>query len=142
MNNYDIKKILNNTVQNNKVLHSYMFIGNKLTKKEEIAKEFAKAILCLSPDNSPCNQCKACIEMQDDNHPDYEMVDLKEDEATIKIEQIRNLQGDIIKKPIVSDKKVYIIKNSDKMTVRSTELSIKNTRRTARICSNDFISRK
>lgn len=142
MNNADIKQLLNNAVINDKVLHSYMFVGNKLTQKEQIAKQFVKMILCLAKDNILCETCKSCIEIKDNNHPDFEIVQLDDDETSIKIEQIRKLQGDIIKKPIVSTRKVYIIKNSDKMTIRCSKLFAKNIGRTTRICCNNIISRK
>lgn len=142
MNNHEIKQLLKNAVQKNKVLHSYMFIGSKLTQKDEVAIEFVKQILCLSKENLPCEKCKSCVEIKNHNHPDLAKVELEEDVNSIKIEQIRKLQEDIIKKPIVSYKKVYIIKNADKMTVRSAKLSIKNIRGTSRICNHNFISRK
>lgn len=142
MNDYEIKQLLNNAIKKNKVLHSYMFIGNKLTQKQELAREVAKNILCLNRDITPCKECKSCIEMSSSNHPDFKEIKSLEEGATIKIEQIRELQEDIVKKPIVSDKKVYIIQNSDKMTVRRTKLFIKNFRGATRVCYYNFISRK
>lgn len=142
MNNYEIRQLLKNTVQKNKILHSYMFIGNKLTSKEEIATEFAKTILCFDKEKAPCGECKSCVEINSDNHPDFKQIDTEEDGAMIKIEQIRNLQEDIVKKPIVSNRMVYVIKSGDKMTTRSTKLFVKNFRRTTTICYYNFVSRK
>lgn len=142
MNNQEIEQLLKKTIQRNKILHSYIFIGSNLTEKEKIAKQFAKEILCLDRQNSPCGKCKSCIEIDNENHPDFSQVQIDDNENKIKIEQIRKLQNDVIKKPIISERKVYIIKNSDKMTDRSPELFIKNFRRTATICNNNFISRK
>lgn len=130
MNNVEIHELLKRTMLTNRILHSYMFIGNKLTQKEEISIQFAKRILCLNKDEAPCECCKSCIEINNKNHPDFKIIQLSDSENTIKIEQIRDLQNDIIKKPIISEKKVYIIKDSEKMTVRSTKLLIKNFRRT------------
>lgn len=142
MNNQEIEQLLKKTIQKNKILHSYMFIGSKLTQKEEISKKFAKDILCLNKDEIPCEKCKSCIEIDNQNHPDFKQIQLENGENTIKIEQIRKLQQDIIKKPIISERKIYIIENSDKMTVRSTKLSIKNFRRTSTIYNNNLISRE
>ena len=47
MNNQEIEQLLKKTIQRKKILHSYMFIGSKITQKEEISKKFAKEILCL-----------------------------------------------------------------------------------------------
>lgn len=129
MNNQEIEQLLKNTVKTGKILHSYMFVGSKLTSKEKIGIEFAKEILCLDEENIPCEKCKSCIQINNRNHPDFKEIQIEDDEKNIKIEQIRKLQEDVIKKPITSNRKVYIIKNSDKMTVRSTKLFTKNLRR-------------
>ncbi len=142
MNNQEIEQLLKKAIRGNKILHSYMFIGSKLTQKEEVSKKFAKEILCLEKNSIPCEECKSCIEMDNQNHPDFKQIQLENDENTIKIEQIRKLQEDVIKKPIISQRKIYIIKNSDKMTVRSTKLSIKNFRRTTTIYNNNLINRE
>lgn len=130
MNNQEIERLLKQSIERDTVLHSYMFVGNKLTQKEKLAMQFAKEILCLDEENISCGKCKSCVEMENGNHPDFVKIQLEEGDSTIKIEQIRKLQNDVIKKPIISERKVYIIKNSDKMTLRSTKLPIKNTRRT------------
>lgn len=124
MKNDDIKKMLNNTVKEKRILHSYMFLGSRFSIKLELAREFAKEVLCLE-DNSPCNSCKSCLEIENNNHPDFMMIDLEEGENTIKIEQIRKMQEEVIKKPIVSEKKVFIINNSDKMTVGAQNCLLK-----------------
>ncbi len=142
MNNNQIEELLKNSIQKKKILHSYMFVGSKFTQKEKIACGFSKEILCLDEQNTPCEKCKSCIEIKNKNHPDYKEIEVEDGENSIKIEQIRKMQEDVIKKPIVSERKIYIIKNSDKMTVRSTKLFIKNTRRATTIYNNNFTSRK
>ena len=78
---------------------------------------------CLE-DNKPCDTCSSCIKFESDNHPDFMFVD-SEDEKSIKIGQIRLLQENISEKPIVSTKKVYIINNSDLMTVEAQNCLLK-----------------
>lgn len=124
MKNDEIKELLKKTVKEERILHSYMFIGGNLSGKYEIAKEFAKSILCLEKD-SPCNQCKSCVEISNNNHPDFQIIEVEEEENKIKIEQIRKLQEDIIRKPIISERKVYIINNSDKMTIGAQNCLLK-----------------
>ena len=46
-------------------------------------------------------------------------------DETIKIEQIRNLQTKILEKPIISNKKVYIINNADTMTKEAQNCLLK-----------------
>ena len=125
MNNNEIEKILKNSVNNKKVLHSYMFVGSKYTDKKKIANKFAKHILCNSKEDKACERCKSCIEMNSGNHPDFNILELQNSENSIKIEQIRKIQEDIIKKPIISEKKIYIINNAEKMTIGAQNCLLK-----------------
>jgi len=115
--NSNAKDILIKAINLNNILHSYMFIGPEGVGKKQFAKQFAKMVLCMKTDkeeNGPCNECKSCIEFESNNNPDFYI--LEEEQTNIKIEQIRMLQSKIYEKPIISDKKVYIIDNSEKMT--------------------------
>ncbi len=111
-------KIKNNLIQilnSNQLFHTYMFIGTKGIGKSEFAKEFAKGILCNSNEQKPCLKCKSCLELENNNHPDYYYIGLEE-ENSIKIEAIRKMQAKVQELPIVSKKKVYIIDDSEYMT--------------------------
>ena len=46
--NKSTRKELKKIVQNNNALHSYLFLGKEGIGKKEIAKEFAKELLCLT----------------------------------------------------------------------------------------------
>lgn len=111
--NDKIKEELKDAVKNNTISHSYLFSGEDGVGKKLFAKEFAKMILCLS-DDKYCNKCSSCIKFDSENNPDFVM--LQPDGNSIKIAQIREMQENVYKKPIVSDKKVFIIDDSDKMT--------------------------
>ena len=107
------KELLNQIIRTNNIAHSYMFIGKESIGKMLFAKEFAKAILCIN-DSKPCGDCKSCIEFESSNNPDFEIIE--PDGNNIKIEQIRELIKKVYEKPIVSNKKVYIINDSNLMT--------------------------
>lgn len=113
LGNDKIKKSLINSVKLNRVSHSYLFIGTEGIGKRLIAKEFAKMILCTD-ENKYCDNCKSCIEFDTNNNPDFKVIE--PDGNSLKIEQIRELQSKVAEKPIISDRKVYIINDSDKMT--------------------------
>ena len=121
--NEEIKIFLDNLIKTNNVVHSYMFIGPDGIGKVLFAKEFAKMILCQDS-NKACNHCSSCIKFNSDNHPDFMIIN-SEDGKSIKINQIRFLQERISEKPIVSSKKVYIINNSDLMTVEAQNCLLK-----------------
>ena len=126
--NERIKEQLVNSIKLNKTSHSYMFIGTEGIGKKMIAKEFAKMLLCTNENKTSeqsqyCNKCKSCIEFDSNNNPDFEII--SPDGNSLKIEQIRNMQAKVSEKPIVSEKKVYIIDDSDKMTQEAQNCLLK-----------------
>lgn len=123
LGNEKIKELLTNSIKNNKTSHSYLFIGIDGIGKKLIAKEFAKMILCNDENNKYCQKCKSCIEFDTNNNPDFKIIE--PDGNSIKIDQIREFQNRVSEKPIISNKKVYIINDSDKMTVEAQNCLLK-----------------
>ena len=118
-----IKEELQKSIEQDKVSHSYLFVGIEGIGKQMIAKEFAQMILCTSDTIKGCHQCKSCIEFQSENHPDF--LYIEPDGNSIKIEQIRYLQRKIQEKPIISNQKVYIINDADRMTTEAQNCLLK-----------------
>ena len=122
LGNDKIKESLINTIKKQKTSHSYLFLGIEGIGKKIIAKEFAKMILCTD-DNKYCNECKSCIEFDTNNNPDFKIIE--PDGNSLKIEQIREFQYKVAEKPIISNRKVYIINDSDKMTQEAQNCLLK-----------------
>ena len=106
--NDKLKKELIHSVEINKTSHSYLFIGTEGIVKKLIAEEFAKMLLAVK---------------DTENSPDFSIIE--PDGNSIKIEQIREFQKKVSEKPIISNKKVYIINDSDKMTVEAQNCLLK-----------------
>lgn len=121
--NDNIKVLLDNLIKTNSLVHSYMFIGTDGIGKVLFANAFAKMILCQDEPKA-CNICSSCIKFDSKNHPDFMQID-SEDGKSIKINQIRLLQEKISEKPIISNNKVYIINNSELMTVEAQNCLLK-----------------
>ena len=97
--NEEIQELLKQTIKSERASHSYLFIGTEGIGKKLIAEEFAKMLLAVK---------------DTENSPDFSIIE--PDGNSIKIEQIREFQKKVSEKPIISNKKVYIINDSDKMT--------------------------
>lgn len=119
--NDKIKGLLNELVEQNHIVHSYLFTGIEGIGKKIFAQEFARKILCIEKEKN--EKCLSCIKWNSRNHPDFIQID--KDGNVIKIEQIRNMQKEILQKPIVSNKKVYIINDSDAMTEEAQNCLLK-----------------
>ncbi len=119
----EIKKVLSNAINNNGILHSYLFIGEEGIGKKELAKEFSKAILCTSEEDRPCDICKACREFNTNNNINFSAIN--EEGSAIKIDQIRNMQNKIAEKPMNSNYKIYLINDVELMTQEAQNCLLK-----------------
>lgn len=120
--NKDAKDYLSKSVKQNNILHSYLFSGTEGIGKLLVAKEFSRMILCHTK-NDQCT-CKSCITFDGNNHPDFTIIN-EDGSDNIKVETIRNLTEKVYEKPILSEKKVYIINDCDKMTVEAQNCLLK-----------------
>lgn len=105
--NETIKEMLAKAIEKGNLSHSYLFVGTQGIGKKLLAKEMAKKILGFTGEN----------------HPDF--LCMEPEDNSIKIAQIRLLQKKIQEKPILSDKKVYIIDNADTMTPEAQNCLLK-----------------
>lgn len=121
--NYDVKEYLVKSIIKRNILHSYLFLGTEGIGKLAIAKEFAKKILCLNYTEDETCTCKSCTCFNGKNHPDYYIIN--EEGESIKIDTIRNITEKAFEKPILSDKKVYIINDFEKMTKEAQNCLLK-----------------
>lgn len=87
--NEKTKELLKRSIEQNNILHSYLFLGIEGIGKSLFAQEFAKMILCEN-ENSNCTTCKSCIEFENNNHPDFMIIE--NEDKSIKIEQIRYMR--------------------------------------------------
>ncbi len=119
--NDKIKAFFKKAIEENHILHSYLFVGIEGIGKALFARELAKKILCFQQEET--ENCASCIAFQSGNHPDF--YEIKPENKTIKIEQIRNMQQEISQKPVTSNRKVYVIIDSDAMTKEAQNCLLK-----------------
>ncbi len=121
--NEEIKQALAKSIEKQTTSHSYLFIGIQGIGKKKIAQEMAKKLLCIEKEQEKQKPCKSCMELESGNHPDFMYIE--PDGNKIKIEQIRFMQKKVQEKPIISDKKVYIINDADTMTIEAQNCLLK-----------------
>ena len=99
------KKILKNSIINNKISHAYIFSGPRGTGKTSTARIFAKAINCTdNASGEACGKCYNCLNFADN-------VDIIEIDAASNngVDQIREITNNVKLAPTMSKYKVYII---------------------------------
>ena len=101
-----IVRTLQNQVKSGRIAHAYLFCGPKGTGKTSVARIFAHAANCLSPnDGSPCGKCVVCETF---TKGDMDIVEI--DAASNNgVDDIRELRDRVKYPPLNGKFKVYII---------------------------------
>lgn len=98
-------KIIRNQAKNT-TANAFIFVGKHGTGKTTIAKIFARALNCESPeDGNPCNQCSSCTEYFKGSNFDITEIDGASNNS---VDDIRKLQEQLVYAP-QRRKKIYII---------------------------------
>lgn len=118
-------KILSNTIQNERVVHAYLFEKNGYYRCNEFILEFVKLLLCDDKKNSDHdeNNCNICTMVNDNCYPELKIIN--PDGMWIKKEQLDELQDEFNKKAIVGSRKIYIINEADKMNLSAVNSILK-----------------
>ncbi len=119
------KRLLGSSLRSERISHAYLFSGPGGGARRKAADAFAKALLCERGTElgDACGECLSCRKVEHGNHPDLQAIG--PDGASIKIEQIRELQKMFSYRSGSSGRKVYIIDEADKMTVQASNSLLK-----------------
>ena len=117
------KRMLQSGLRQDSLSHAYLFHGPAGTGKQEMAFILAQAIFCTELKDDACGYCLECRKTANHNHPD--LVVIEPDGSSIKIEQIRALQKEFSYRATSSQRKIYIIHHTDRMTVQAANSLLK-----------------
>ena len=108
-------KILKNSINNQKISHAYLIETNGNKDAFNFALSFAKALLCpyLYTNCTRCNNCNQCKIIDDNNFIELEIIETED--MWITKDKINKLQSDFNFKPVIGKKKIYIIKEAEKI---------------------------
>ncbi|MCR5624922.1 MAG: DNA polymerase III subunit [Lachnospiraceae bacterium] len=141
-----IKKNLLSAIAKNKPSHAYIIAGEQGNGRTMLTEAFIKTLLCTgniekkhsirfhlqeNPSDlkavlglDACDICKSCLQSESHNNPDVTYV--THEGASISVDDIReqvNNRVDI--KPLVSDYKIFVIRDADKMTEEAQNALLK-----------------
>ena len=112
------------SLQNKHLSHAYLISGNPGTPLLEVAKYLAKSILCDSPDPLACNNCITCLRVDDNNYPDFIVLDGSK--KTIKKDEVGSIETQFEKTAFESKGiMIYIIHLVENMGVEAINSILK-----------------
>ena len=96
--------------------HAMLFSGPEGVGKQQFAVALSQYLLCHDPvDDQACFQCNACQLFSARTHPDFYLIESEEQGKAIKVEQIRELTDKNNLTSHISDFKIHLIVNADRM---------------------------
>ncbi len=106
--------------------HAYLITGPRSAGKRTLAIRFAQALNCTNPPEpgSPCQQCRTCLQTEKFQLPDLSVIE-GSDDASIKVEQIRELGRTLALTPYASKTRVALLLNFDSATVSAQNALLK-----------------
>ena len=119
-------RLLQRAIKTDKVVHSYLFLGNEGIGKKRVALQFSKALNCLEggPETGEaCDHCLSCKKIERGLHPDVLL--LEPENQTIKVDQVRQMQRDLAYRPYEGRRRVCIIAAADRMAPNMSNILLK-----------------
>ena len=119
-------RLLQQAIKTDKVVHSYLFLGNEGIGKKQVALQFSKALNCLGGGNETgeaCDHCISCKKVDGGQHPDVLL--LEPENHTLKVEQVRQMQRDLAYRPYEGRRRVCIIAAADRMAPNMSNTLLK-----------------
>ena len=108
--------LLQRAIKNEKVVNSYLFLGNEGIGKKYVALQFAKSLNCLGEEaegGDACDHCSSCKKIDHALHPDVLVIE--PDGQYIKVDQVRQMQRGLAYKPYEGRHRVCILTAADRM---------------------------
>ncbi|AVH75360.1 DNA polymerase III subunit delta' [Weissella koreensis] len=103
-------------IESHQLAHAFLFTGPKGQGQLDVATWLAMRLMCEHPkaDGDPDLTCSHCQRIAAHEHPD--VIEVKPDGRSIKIDQIRYLQDEFNKTAVEGQQKIFIISAADTMT--------------------------
>ncbi len=122
---------LQSAVTHERLAHAYLFHGEEAIGKRLTAIRLAQALNCERPPETnaldSCGACRSCQQIEARTHPDFFVIEPDQEQATqqIKIEQVREIEHQIMYRPLIGERKICLIDNADRMTIGAANALLK-----------------
>ena len=122
---------LQSAVTHERLAHAYLFHGEEAIGKRLTAIRLAQALNCEHPPEADgldsCGACRSCRQIEARTHPDFFVIEPDPEQATqqIKIEQVRDIEHQIMYRPLIGERKICLINDADRMTIGASNALLK-----------------
>ena len=123
--------LLQAALGNGRLAHAYLFYGEPKIGKLMTAVRLAQTLNCEQPPQTKaqdsCGCCRSCLQIAARTHPDFFVIEPDPKAATpqIKIEQVRELEQQLVYRPLIGERKICLIDDADRLTIGAANALLK-----------------
>ena len=114
---------INKIIENNKVSHAYLIELNDYEEDMKYIYDFIKMIICNISYSDLDKENNIIKLIDDNNYPDIKIIE--PEGSTIKKSQMIDLQKDYSNKSLLDGKRIYVVKEADKLNPASANTILK-----------------
>jgi len=120
-------QILQKHITQDNVRHAYLLSGAPGIGRRSLAIRFAQALNCTQPPapGEPCGECRLCKQIAKMQQADLTITQSLDDVRTIKVEQIRDLQGSLSLAPYEARYRIALLPNFQEATPNAQNALLK-----------------
>ncbi|MBQ8588135.1 MAG: hypothetical protein IJ454_01955 [Clostridia bacterium] len=107
MGREDIARLFQNCIQGDRLAQAYIICADKGMGKKTIAEYATSLMLCRN--HTSCGECPSCKSLAAHTHPDVVELRRSEDKATLSVDNVRAVKGEVYTKPAMADYKVVTV---------------------------------
>ncbi len=106
--------------------HAPMIQGPAGLGKRGLARWLAARLLCLVPvQGQPCGECRSCLLLKSQSHPDLFKAEIPEDKAQLPVDVIREFTQGLQLTPSIGPHRVGLIEEADQMNTNAANALLK-----------------
>ncbi len=114
-------------VAQDRLPHALLLVGQDGVGTLDLARAMAQFLLCAAPHpGRSCGQCRSCLLLQADSHPDLHWVVPEEGAQSIKIGQIREMKDFTYNTAQQGGRKLIILAPAEAMNVNAANALLKS----------------
>jgi len=125
----NMTRLLERSLERNRLAHAYLFSGDSLDELEVMARTLARALNCTGSTGKrslqSCGQCDSCRRIEHDAHPDVLWVRPESKSRVITMDQMRDLMRTVHLKPTAAEFKVSVIVAADRLNPQAGNAFLK-----------------
>ena len=113
-------------IEADRMTHALLVRGPRGCGKRILADQLAQLLLCTEPVETACGQCRSCQLFSSGAHPDFFRVTPPEGKFQVRVDDVREMIGQLALTPSFSPRKLALIVPAERMNLHSANALLKN----------------